>query len=431
MFPELEVTGLWWLPEKLEEKHYGRMKVDKRNKISIEMIGKSFSGEEYLNPFIIVGVDPDYTEYTLVNNFSRSFPRLPWGDAQAKEYSPSYLFKGIHFSDKKQIIFQKIKLELYGLEYWANNSMYLPLKSNSQKTLKMRYDYPKSHTIKISDSLSMTLGYRVEVKSNVGAEKLIIRQTPTIELSSSIPLSLDDLNNTIYSTALFFSFGMGFWSTPNKILLDDKIEFHFTPITSKKEESLENIKSHNMIFRYPDIKHIWDKLVQNWYSSLNLLGGTFDLLSVILNHGGSYVHHSFLDYIQAIESIHKHCHGKKKKYTLRERVKSVFLKTLAIADFLKKSQDKSEPFVKYVVEKRHQLSHGDNVGKKEDIFLMVYCQNVLKLMLVVALLRELGFTNQRLLKTVKNSECYQEASFGWKMFWGYYDDKNQKKLTTT
>jgi len=454
MIEEFEYKGIWWLPDKPQEKISGTFKFTPNEGAVLELIGsfKDITGmNKMLKPEIILGISSDGKNVTLHKCFETksnlSFPGL-----LTSSFYANRAFVGAHFEKNKDIKFKSLSVHYLYLDEWFNVSGFDIPHLFDEKEVVIRYKLPEPIQAAI-DEYKIFLDVRATGPTHSIVQKeASIKQRTYIRVEPSGEKSFDEYLNIMYRIQNFLSLGITEPVYPlvvegiteaNKVMIDDKtynppVKVYYR--VSDIPMAPKTLLPFDMLFTFKDISDRFEDFLKNWFKKTDLLGPVYNLYFGTLYNPRMYLEHRFLSLVQAIESYHRRTmknfelseeehekrimeilnavpHGHKKwlknklaysnEPNLRRRLKEILEK---FADVLDKFIPKKDSFINKVVTTRNYLTHYDEKLKEqsaegEELYRLT---QKLKILLEICLLKELGFTSDNIKSLISRNRRYQD-----------------------
>lgn len=438
MIEEFDYTGVWWLPNKPEEKISGTFRFAPHEGAILDLIG-SFKDikdmDRILEPEIILGISSNGKGITLhrcvETKSSLSFPGL-----LTSSFYAVVVFIGTHFQKTEDIKFKSLTVRYSHLDEWVNISGFDIRHDRDEAAIK--YKVPEAIEASINNDYRVFIDIRATYPTlSIVQQEASIKQKTYIRIVPSEEKPLDQYLNIMYHIQNFLSLGIMEPVYPlviegitemNKEMIKDRAYYPPVEISYKLPDIPKASKTllpfFDMLFTFKDISDRFEYFLKNWFKKVELLGPVYDLYFGTLYNPHMYLQHRFLNLIQAIESYHRRV---MKNYELPEKEHNERIKEIldAIPQKYKKwlsyklGKYSNEPdlgrrlgeilgkcpeivnsliadknnFVQKVVVTRNYLTHYDSSLKEraaegEELY---HVTQKLKTLLEMCLLTELGF----------------------------------------
>ncbi len=454
---KFEEKGIWWLPEKPDEKVAGTLNFDPRGRSTLDLIG-AFRDWKEINELsknsIILGVTHRGKNVTLYRCFETATHASMPGFVSSS-YLIDTIFVGHHFEKVSDIVFKNISINYSYLEEWARVS---GLKINLEHTpdskfkkYEVIYTFPDEIKIKVKD---FTISLVSECTPHMDFVKEInLKETLYLRIEPSECMHIDDLQMDIcYHIQNFFSLAIGEAVYPitikgktescKSILPNGQTAYHDIFVFYSERgmpESFKKLHALEALFALKDIRNIFEMCLRNWITKADILRPVYDLYFGTLYNSEMYLQHEFLTLTQALESYHRRTKnnyklpedeykmklqdilkavpenyrvwlGNKLVYgnepTLRERLVEILGQLKDISGILIEDNDK---FADNVVNTRNYLTHYDKSLEEKAKFgekLYVLVQKI-KFLLEICFLVELELPAETVKKLVSRNHRYQ------------------------
>ena len=457
MIEELEIKGLWWLPEKSNLKLPGILTFSPYKGFFLEVQG-SFKeiGEmhKFLTPDIILGFSHQGKNITLYKCFETShkghFPEIP-----ESIFSVNVGFIGVHFTQLSEIKFKKVSVRYNYLDEWLNISGFNITNNPKEKSAEIRYKLPAPVEVNLKNGLKILLEVKASMPSiSVVQKEACIKQETFFTLEFPKETTFEDAHKFIYIFQNLLSLLTSEIVYPIKILgnsenavkiIEDK-KF-YEPIEIIYQLSLSHVKSKksvypfDMLYPYISIKNKAETIFNNWLEKTQILRPVYDLYFGTIYSGDMYLEFQFLSLIMALEVYHRRMirnedipskeHEErikqilnntpdkyrdwlkeKLKYSnepsLRKRIKEIYdiLKNIGyVTDLIPKKKD----FVDKVVNTRNYFVHYDQSLKDKALkgAELYWLIQKLKILVEICLLKEIGFLDTEI------DNIFQQRKYKW------------------
>jgi hypothetical protein len=456
MIEEFEYKGVWWLPDKPNEKVSGTLRFIPNEGAILDLIGSFRIIEKIkkmLNHEIILGVSSNGKNITLYKcfekNVSFNFPGF-----RTSSFYANIVFIGAHFQKPEEIKFKGMSVRYLHLDEWVNISGF-EKKLPSKEFIIIKYKFLEPIQAKIYNWLKISINFKVTWSLGSLLEKgTTIKQQTEIQIVTSEDMSYEDYRKIIYHIQNFLSLGtsasvyplaiVGFTEVNKEIIRNltrypsVEVFYNFSGFPKKHN----TLFPFEMLFTFKDIYNRFDYFLRNWFEKMNLLEPVFDLYFETLYNTNMYLENRFLNLIQALESYHQRTFGGKylsdkdyevvynsiikaipknvkkdlkdrlteylkygNEFSLRKRLKDIFDKYQEIIS--KYIKDKNN-FIEKVVNTRNYYTHynkklKEHAAKEEDLHDIT---KKLKMCLEICLLTELGFSLQEIKKLFSRNNRY-------------------------
>lgn len=329
-----EQNGYWWLPEKSENKHSGKLSFSHEAGLILETL-ESFSFDE-LEPGkaksigvsehypVIKGVTRTGKYITLVdcdsNGLSFSYPGFP-----SEKFLARYALEESVPAAPDLTSFYKARVQFTYLPDWVGVSgikqhLYLDEETKTLKKLEVTYEPLYSvavdlgHTaLSISESYSLqsdlvagtslksSVCFEVEPRSSLSFEEwhnqLITPLQDFLTLATRRPNAITELS--------LFAQKDGQEETAKTISQSPPIKVFYRQSAMKRARPSKSLWKHDMLFDFQDIKEQFSQLLSDWLIKRDELSTVMDLFFAVENSSGAYLANEFLNLTQALEIYHR------------------------------------------------------------------------------------------------------------------------------
>lgn len=461
MIEEFEYDGMWWLPEKPNNKVSGKLKFHPVEGLKLQLIGsfkelKDFN--TFLQPLIILGIISNGGVITLYKCYESQSHMSVLGFLSSS-FIASVAFLGCHFRKEEEIRFDFLSLNYSHLEEWTGiTGFQFKMETDSKNHLtkhEVIYSFPEKVEAKIGN-LSIFFDYNF-TSGGDRLKEVNLKHTTFIKIKPSKSLHFNDYQDVCYHIQNFLSLAIGKAVFP--VIIKGKSERCSTKSQNGKAvypdifiyyatNSLLEISSKiypfDMLFTFRDISDKFESILKNWFEKAEMLKPVYDLYFGTLYNPRMYLQHKFLSMTQAVEAYHRRkFEGKylsdedyepiqdrfkdiiKKldveasfkealksklkygnEYSLRKRLKDLFVAYQEITQNFIKDEDN---FINRVIDTRNYLTHYDkklrSIANGKDLYCIT---QKLKIILQTCLLYELGFDRKEIKSIFLRNRRYRD-----------------------
>lgn len=403
MTENVDIKGIWWLPETPECKIAGVLLHEPMGETKLDLIGE-FRPNDWLHSFnetkgedVIWGLSSENKEITLFQNYpfatknsSCPFPIM--------HYDCQFLIIGKHIQSLKEDGQYSARILFDELSFWYSPNIirtklnekelaFVSSLDNSQATIE----------IQVTDSINFSFEPQLTVSQDDMGQTTHLAQSTDLVISFTKPVSLQFILNVVKEFELFLSVATLSHVQCKRFYIYDnsqdvefggkqKIEIihHYF-----REAFKPNKKFFNYLFTYDSIKEQLSNVLQKWYATEDIMPIRSHLVDS-LNRHGVFSSTDFLIVVQAIEGFY---------YRFRQN-NNESLKTI-IEDLTKEFSDvKCVEFedgdCQKIVDSRHYFTHLLPPGKKSHVVQGAELQNLdfkLRKLLLCCVLNFMGFDN--------------------------------------
>ena len=314
--------GVWWLPEKPDERLGGIVRVDGGKRIDLSIIGsfQSFLADNFgqtFEPRIILGVSTENKPCTLWRTMQ--YDSTPLSEVPVSKFVANRLYYGGHFKTEDDLAFQSMRLGLTYLEPWLGINAFGMTFSAEEKrltqiTLPQRSNLVLETTITDPDArVAIYYLFGWEHKHFVG---ITLKQGASIRIEPKSPQPSLWYEETRRDLEILFTLLVGVPVFPTSItytLKDATEDSKPTPVEmymALLHPSIEeNMSPAKMPLPYSVVSAQIAALIQKWFANAKELRPIYDLFSGTQYNTEMYEETRFLNLMQAIESFHRRTEG--------------------------------------------------------------------------------------------------------------------------
>lgn len=454
---EVEYSGYWWLPSNEENKVGGTFRFSTQDGIQLSLLGSFREPFDQSSPRaypLVLGLTREGKLLTLCDCMERglrwSMPGFP-----SQELLASMAYIGAEFADPAEPQFHKLQVQYSRLADWVGVSgLRTRLSVKNEHRLdkyELTYAFPekvKATTAKGKVSVTYTFQSEGDLLREVKLRQSVWMQ---IELQEELPFE-EWHSQFIYPLQNLLSLAT---ARPNSIVdvvvysrqktvsvgKDDVRERPIEVIFPTRYHEIEQGKPlmpGDMLFALPDVADDFGTVIERWLGVADELDSVCDLFFSVQYSPKMYLHHQFLNVVQAAESYHRRRRGNEAlpEEEHKSRIDSILATTEEryrewLAEKLKWSNEPSlrhrikelidvtdevvsplvpskTSFIQKVLDTRNFLIHQDaSLEAKAARGVELYqLTETLSYLVQACLLRELGFSSERCVELFRRNQRY-------------------------
>lgn len=456
----LRVTGEWWLPGETSRKLYGTLTFEQNSRPMLETIGRFTDADReiaaYESILIVLGVADGklVTLYRVREVHVQNLFSL--GNANVS-YQIEFAFVGDHIESEDELVFDRVAVEYSDLPEWSGRSgLSLSVSRTDGIDVQARYRRPEPLSVGLED------GSRIRFWSGFGTEEtrfrsITLRESNTVELLPSTPLSVDALlHGMCWSLRTLITLGMG---RPQQIT---SFQVHPARYVSSHDPFPVDIlfpqsrgndgigvrrPGLDALFSLADLGDNAEARVQAWIKRAEALRPVLNFYFASFFSDFMLMDHQFLDVVQAAESYHRRTYnGRYLQMDQFDEIRAAVIRAIppttdrifvdAFKNKLKHANDFSQrrrlkelisahaslaapvlpgpgSFVEDVIKTRNYLTHLDEsakAGARTSGSELLAMTLRLRVLLQVCFLREIGLSEDRIKRAVRNSYEFKHVS---------------------
>ncbi len=452
MRKKIEYEGLWFLPGNKEKQIYGTLTFDPKDDIVLELLGRLEERNEnrkYHEQDFVLGLSKEGKVITLYKAFESSRSVSSPG-IETSTYSALYLIIGDHFETETEFRFTKITGRFKNLDSWISKygftNVALDPKNNK---VDISYQSPLAINFRLNENLTGALKFTFSSPRSKQIQYATIKQRAQIYFESFSPKPFFEILDDLMLFQNFLTLGTFEPTYPLAITLTNKerteligaktydkvVEVLFVP--GFKFSSVKRRSTWEFLFNFQDIENNFENLLKNWYSQNANIEPVTNLLFESFYQRGRFTENSFLNIVRALETFHRRFrknevlpkldHKKKieeilnsapsihqswleerlnfsNEPTLRQRlfelVNEVSSKiiTSVIGDKVQLIKDAKNSRNYYT---HYELTIKNKALKHQQLFILT---EKLRIILIVVILQETGFTQEQVEKLFERNE---------------------------
>ncbi|MCX6821998.1 MAG: hypothetical protein NTW30_04440 [Candidatus Aenigmarchaeota archaeon] len=448
-----EYQGMWWLPEKPENKFVGALTFPQNEGAELRIIG-CFDKHNLLEPIIILGETTDGKKISLINCIQTDL-RTSHPGGETSVFEIDFIFIGVHFLKIEDVKFKSLSVHFSYLDEWLDFKS-LNERNGANGEIIISFKKPGSVKTKLKDGTEIT----IDIVGNIVHPpdmhtELRLNSKSFIIIKPQQEKSFQEFRGIIRTIQNFITLALGEEvSEPlsitgitevNKQLIGGQPYNPPVTIINRfvKSNNHKKMMKHKMIFSFDTISHRFSAFLNTWFENASSFKTIFDLYFGIKYNPSLYVDNQFLNCIIAVEAFHRYdvegeylseaeyetirqtlvdaipaSIDKFHRQSLENRIKygyeySMIKRLSEITQTYEKNIgmfiDDTALFNKQVVDTRNYMIHNTHAPKEsvcegKDLIILT---KKLKLLLEVLLLRKLGFTEEETNNLISKHERFK------------------------
>lgn len=435
-----ELKGFWYLPNNPDNRLYGTLKHIPYESIHLELIGSFDPIEDRISmpqKNTIFGFTTKKEKVTLyrclVSNLDNAFSDMP-----ETTYFVNMCIIGNHYPDEEKIRINCISARMDLFEKWVNIYMH-EINFENVGNVKLTSKNIQSIPFKLDKETNGKFQFINSHDFHQNQEFKLVQRTFLELEAEGEPFNLEKFIKKLQHLRNFLMLATCDEISITSLTIsqdsDEKIDnsrlTHVYFLQNKPKESILKKESRDFMFTYKDIELDFENIINNWFNKAELKGITTAIYLFYQNRK-SYAENVFLDGTQALEAFHRRLRQDTAKLKLdfnnkldlicstispsdskfiKEKLEFGYepnlrnrLKTLIaeldpeIRNVLFTEKKGVNSFIDKVVTTRNYLIHSSESLKSKaasgkEIF---YLSKKINYLLIIILLKEIGFTNEKL-----------------------------------
>lgn len=295
-----EYVGYWWLPDNVDKKTYGILKVGEDNKLELNLCGELKEQFNYKMIKVINGFTKDGAKITLLNNNIR-FSNLKIPGIPTVIYNIQYVIVGENFCCIDDIKINSVISRYTDLSKWIGIAPFERKIEEKEKEFVLRYKLPERRKYILQDKTVI-----INFSATMDGDSL---NECTINQKTSI--SFEDLHERTFNFILDLVNDFSEFLT---LCIGERVSAYEIEAITEKGKKL-SIICNGIIFREDIKKRLYDifipysliqeefqKCLENWYDKNEKLKPIINY--VVEAHGKVFtIPMSFLKIVQALEAF--------------------------------------------------------------------------------------------------------------------------------
>lgn len=319
LFEEFQCKGMWWLPQKPDERVPGTLFYKPGEAIRLELSGafRDF-GSPIISPLhrpgAILGVIEGGKDCTLYEPIQSGSRRSRAG-VSSSSFISHQLYVGKHFQSKNDIRFTSMIVQMTYLDEWAGHEA-LKVDSLDEGVCKITVPYysrsiftvrVESRNASVSVRSNWGLSYSsVEAHCKHFVDIHIIPDDPQEnEWFDIFQRDYSDLLTLFIGNAVYpcniTAFGGDVEIAPGR-MTKETVNVYTSQLNPRRRE---RVSSHDMPVPLAAIKNDVGGFIEKWFANSEKLKPVYTLLTATYYNRQMYVESEFLTLMQAIETFHR------------------------------------------------------------------------------------------------------------------------------
>ena len=412
MQKELHYKGIWFLPERPGDQLPGDLHYSATKGIDLDLLGVfPNEREKSHDPEIILGISSDGKRITLYKG-ARSGRSFNSNSFETSKYDAIFMFIGNHFMSTDEMVFSRISCDWADFDTWLG--IYGFRKVEYKKDTKesfIEYQQPTNLLFDVSDIINCEFQFSTYHPSVKRLSKLTIQQKCEVSLSAKtgdqkfeVLFDWFESFHRLMTLAYFeelpinkLTLGKMKTSTDNEPYISSVEVFFQTNASESRYKNRSN--DYSFLFTYGDVSGNLEQILQQWYKAESTLSPTIAGLTEAFMNRNQPTEFRFLNLAHAIETFHRRT--RRTEITLQKRLEEL---TQEVPDPIRTLLFKPTvpEFITTLKITRNYYTHYDESleGKAlKGAELFIFSER-LKIFLICLVLKEIGFTNDELIRTI-------------------------------
>jgi hypothetical protein len=328
--------------------------------------------------------------------------------------SAVYLFVGEHFNSIEEMMFDHMSVEHEELNHWLDISGFEKPhndKENDETTIK--YKKPENIILNVNTAWQIEIAFTVFWPGPwfIPVEKAEIRQVPRVVFKPRQKESFDSFQSQLHKinsflTICYFTFPkFQAWELykKNENKADERDnDFIKIEVLFQHRVDYDNYKIHDsrhaFLITYADMNGNFEAILSKWFELSDKITASINILTDCFMNRKGPVEFYFLGLAQAIENMHRRL-GKTDIVFLKRIKEMIANLPPNISEALLSNEPK---FADRIKENRNYFTHYDEKldAKKAPLGELFFISEKMKIILIVNLIKELGFTDEETNKII-------------------------------
>lgn len=442
MLTNHEFLGLWWLPDREDDKLTATLLIEK-GRPELQTLGNF--GHELLSEGErerslaldpadqerVHGISADGKSITLQGLSSRdnavSMPGIP-----TSKYVAKVALVGKHFPIDEEIAFDEISIHASDLNAWTQvngfkSSLDFETLDDAESlgfsAVNVRYIGPEPISIPLARGEEISIQFTATNKGlGHGADHVELRQDAALHLRFAKKAKLEDVYLRVAQIRNFLSFAVG---RPVSVVSVAGYEGRYTgegrdrrrpiellwPIPHNPELPRRRRVAREMLFALPEAQPDISTVMKKWFYRQGPLEPVFNLFFGVLYHPDLYLEVRFLTFAQAIETYDSRRRRASGRKNLADRMRDVLGEHKTVSKRIVGGRESDlDTFVSAFLDSRNYYTHYETrlegrAAKGIQLYLLTV---QLRAIIEMSLLRELGFPARAINEILERSQRFAE-----------------------
>jgi len=405
MTEQIEIRGIWWLPDNEDKKIAGIVNYIPTESIKLELIGSFYDDDlamfnsDRRQP-IIWGESSDGKDITLIDCFSS----LSWHSNcsfSLLKFSVCYVIIGKHIDSLEEMVFTKATVQFDELSLWYCPSIisYFLKDNQTWDRITNNYDDNFAITTKV-DTVSITLQPKALLNTERQRVRMIVEQRTDFIIKPDDKISIQEVLNINGQFEQFLSIAtLSQVQCKNISLCEEENSSKIILLHNffRKEYS-PKLNGEYYLFDYKILEDNYQKVITKWFQEPKDI---YQIRSHLISSiGNTHVFSSanFLAVVQAIEGYYCRFIEDNKKLNIILRNLCSEFNSINKVDF-------GDDAINEIVDSRNHYSHLLPIGKKENVVdgreLLQHFKK-LRILLLCCILKFMGLDNDKIKQIINN-----------------------------
>jgi hypothetical protein len=319
MKKKLDIKGVWWTPDKKENKLNGILHYVEDKDYLLELFSKFEDASHNYKYSIINGISSDGTQFTLVDCFIKTQVTSMPGFS-VTTILVNIIFENIFFEKYEDITFRSVSSSFLFLDNWVHTNGFAKDRTMKIKDYSINYHMPDKIENNINDEFNLNINFIVSPPQyTIVQKKMQIKQRTEIEIVLHEDKDLNFFIDIIMYCKHFLMLAMNentkkLYIKSHSIKQDNISTNSDKPVVIYIRNMTQDYKKNdvqpgNMIFSLPAVKNRLTLLLNTWFKNHKAYHSSYTLFFETLYYKGLNLENHFLNLTQALESYHRNKYG--------------------------------------------------------------------------------------------------------------------------
>jgi len=299
--------GIWWVPNRPENRFGGRLTSSFRDGMRLEILGELMTDWELAGPIevpVIHGaIRQGSSSYiTLFDSFHLT--RTSRGEFAQQTYAPRVASIGVYYERLDDLSFDSCDVRFSHLDEWLDRGGFTVTFDEDQGSdaFSISHRRPTFATVSLP---GLDVGFSARCETGpFGGRSFHLDETTSMKLSFTERCSLEDLRNAwLWRIQNFFTLAAGASCRIEKLIASH--DGQAVELLFRHPFDADPISRFDLVFRCSDVEQRLAELLTRWFDLYDRLHVPLNVLFSTIHRRSQLVDEQFLAACQAAEAYHR------------------------------------------------------------------------------------------------------------------------------